>query len=117
MLQVKKKVQPRVQPTFICSPALFGSNSQEAVWVSETADIKPETKAEKLSDMRENFKKGIFLISMLLLLVATFQLYFSIEQIIETWFEYQYALIFKAVYYFFVLLVSLYIIRLYIVKR
>lgn len=85
--------------------------------MSETLDMRPETNAEKVPDMRENFKKGIFLISMLLLLVATFQLYFSIDRIIDTWFEYQYALIFKAVYYFFVLLVSLYIIRLYIVKR
>jgi hypothetical protein len=54
---------------------------------------------------------------MLLLLVTTFQLYFSVEQIIDTWFEYQYVPIFKAVYCFLVLLVSLYIIRLYILKR
>ena len=67
--------------------------------------------------MGENFKKGVFLISMLLLLVTTFQLYFSIERIIDTWFEYQYAMVFKAVYYLFVLLLSLYIIRLYIVRR
>lgn len=85
--------------------------------MSETLDMRPETNAEKVPDLKENFKKGIFLISMLLLLVATFQLYFSIDRIIDTWFEYQYALIFKAVYYLFVLLVSLYIIRLYIVKR
>jgi len=85
--------------------------------VSETLDMRPETEAEKVSDLGENFKKGVFLISMLLLLVATFQLYFSIESIIDTWFEYQYAMIFKAAYYLFVLLVSLYIIRLYIVKR
>ncbi len=85
--------------------------------MSETLDMRPETKVEKTSDLGENFKKGIFLISMLLLLVATFQLYFSIERIIDTWFEYQYAMIFKAVYYLFVLLISLYIIRLYIVKR
>lgn len=84
---------------------------------SDTLDTRPEAKAEKVSDLQENFKRGIFLISMLLLLVATFQLYFSIENIINTWFEYQYALIFKAVYYLFVLLVSLYIIRLYIIKR
>ncbi len=85
--------------------------------MSETLDTRPETKAEKVSDLGENFKKGIFLIAMLLLLVTTFQLYFSIERIIDTWFEYQYAMVFKAVYYLFVLLVSLYIIRLYIVKR
>lgn len=48
--------------------------------MSETLDTRPEPKAEKVLDMKENFKKGIFLISMLLLLVATFQLYFSIER-------------------------------------
>jgi hypothetical protein len=85
--------------------------------MNEAADMRSEAKGKKLSDLGENFKKGVFLIAMLLLLVATFQLYFSIEKIIDTWFEYQYALIFKAVYYLFVLLVSLYIIRLYIVKR
>ena len=85
--------------------------------MSEAADTKSEIEKEKMSDMRENFKKGILLIAMLLLLVATFQLYFSIEQIIDTWFEYQYVPILKAVYFFFVLLVSLYIIRLYILKR
>lgn len=85
--------------------------------MSETLDIRPEPKAEKVSDLRENFKKGIFLISMLLLLVATFQLYFSIERIIEIWFEHQYIPIFRAVYNFFVLIASLYIIRLYIIKR
>ncbi|AKB82842.1 hypothetical protein MSBR3_2264 [Methanosarcina barkeri 3] len=85
--------------------------------MSETLDMRPEPKGEKVSDMGENFKKGIFLISMLLLLVATFQLYFSIERIIEIWFEHQYIPIFRAVYNFLVLIASLYIIRLYIVKR
>jgi hypothetical protein len=80
-------------------------------------DTRQEAKAEKVSDLQENFKKGIFLISMLLLLVATFQLYFSIERIIEIWFEYQYIPIFRAVYNFIVLIASLYIIKLYIVNR
>jgi hypothetical protein len=84
--------------------------------VSE-ADLKSEPKAEKMSEMAENFKKGVLIIAMLLLFVATFQLYFSIENIIDTWFQYQYASIFKAVYYLFVLVISLYIIRLYIIKR
>ncbi|WP_292376891.1 hypothetical protein [Methanosarcina sp. UBA411] len=85
--------------------------------MSETLDLKPEPKVEKVSEMGENFKKGIFLISMLLLLVATFQLYFSIERIIEIWFEHQYIPIFRAVYNFLVLIASLYIIRLYIIKH
>jgi hypothetical protein len=85
--------------------------------VSEATDIGLESKKEKMSEMRENFKKGSLLIALLLLLVTTFQLYFSIQQIIETWFEYQYVPIFKTVYYFLVLLVSLYLTRLYIIKR
>ena len=84
---------------------------------SEAADTRSEIEKEKMSDTKESFKKGVLLIAMLLLLVTTFQLYFSIEQIIDTWFEYQYIPIFKAVYCFLVLLVSLYIIKLYILKR
>lgn len=85
--------------------------------MSEAADTISEKGTEKSSDLRGNFKKGVLLIAMLLLLVTTFQLYFSIEQIIDMWFEYQYVPVFKAVYSFLVLLVSLYVIRLYILKR
>ena len=85
--------------------------------MSEAENVDSDPRREKASDMSENFKKGIFLIAMLLLLITTFQLYFSIENIINTWFEYQYVPIFRAVYNFVVLVVSLYIIRLYIVKR
>ena len=100
-----------IGPEFISEPRSPepGSGNQQ--------EYKNELKRERLSDMSGNFRKGIFLIAMLLLLVATFQLYFSIEQIINTWFEYQYAMIFRAVYYLFVVLLSLYVIRLYIVKR
>ncbi len=84
---------------------------------SNTEELRSETQKTKVSDLGDNFKKGVFVIAMLLLLVATFQLYFSIERVIETWFEYQYIPIFRAVYNFIVLVVSLYIIRLYIIKR
>jgi hypothetical protein len=80
-------------------------------------EFRPEKEKTKVSDLGDNFKKGVFAIAMLLLLVATFQLYFSIERIIEIWFESQYIPIFRAVYNFIVLIVSLYIIRLYIIKR
>ncbi len=85
--------------------------------MSETEELSSEAKGAKASDLGDNFKKGVFVIAMLLLLVATFQLYFSIERVIEIWFEYQYIPIFRAVYNFIVLIVSLYIIRLYIIKR
>jgi len=85
--------------------------------VSEAVETRSDIEKEKMSDMRENFKKGVLFVVMLLLLVTTFQLYFLIQQAIDTWFEYQYVPIFKAVYCFFVLLVCLYIIRLYVLKR
>lgn len=85
--------------------------------MSEAADIRTEGIEEKRADLTQNFRKGAFLIAMLLSLVATFQVYFSIENVIEIWFEYQYAPIFRAVYNLLVLAVSLYIIRLYIINR
>ncbi len=67
--------------------------------------------------MDEYFKRGVFIIAMLLLFVATFQLYFSMESIIRTWLEYEYVSIFKAFYNLGVILICVYLIRLYIVKR
>lgn len=84
---------------------------------SNKEELRSETHRTKVSDLRDKFRKGVFVIAMLLLLVATFQLYFSITRVIDIWFEYQYVPIFTAVYNFTVLLVSLYIIRLYIIRR
>ncbi|MGP8319841.1 MAG: hypothetical protein ACT6FD_03495 [Methanosarcinaceae archaeon] len=67
--------------------------------------------------MEEYFKRGVFIIAMLLLFVATFQLYFSMENIIETWLEREYISIFRAFYNLGVLLICVYLIKLYIVKR
>ena len=67
--------------------------------------------------MDEYFKRGVFIIAMLLLFVATFQLYFSMESIIRTWLEYEYVSIFKAFYNLGVLLICVYLIKLYIVKK
>lgn len=89
----------------------------EAENLNNTESFRSETCKAKMSDFGENFKKGVFVIAMLLLLVATFQLYFSITRVINMWFEYQYVPIFTVVYNFIVLVVSLYIIRLYIVRR
>ncbi|MGP8321816.1 MAG: hypothetical protein ACT6FE_05785 [Methanosarcinaceae archaeon] len=75
----------------------------------DTTDEKPT--------MEEYFKRGVFIIAMLLLFVATFQLYFSMESIIRTWLEYEYVSIFRAFYNLGVLLICVYLIKLYIVKR
>lgn len=93
---------------------------EEAVRMSDIESVSQEKRQgnkEKNPGLEDNFKKGALLIAMLFLLTATFQLYFSIEEIIQDWFEYQYVPIFKAFYNFFVLIVALYVIRLYIVNK
>ncbi|HJH29093.1 MAG TPA: hypothetical protein C5S51_05290 [Methanosarcinaceae archaeon] len=67
--------------------------------------------------MEGHFKQGVFIIAMLLLFVATFQLYFSMESIIRTWLEYEYVSIFKAFYNLGVILICVYLLKSYIVKR
>ncbi len=77
--------------------------------MNDTTDTKPA--------MEGHFKQGVFIIAMLLLFVATFQLYFSMESIIRTWLEYEYVSIFKAFYNLGVILICVYLIKSYIVKR
>ncbi|MCD6250365.1 hypothetical protein CW696_05970 [ANME-2 cluster archaeon] len=63
------------------------------------------------------FRIGLFIITMFLALIATFQFYFSVQEMIGTWFEYQYVPIFRAVFSFFVLCVCIYLTRFYIISR
>lgn len=69
------------------------------------------------SNLEEYFKRGLFIIGMLLLFVATFQFYFAIQDIIRIWFEYRYIPMFKAAYNLLIMVICLYFIRLYLVKR
>ena len=75
-----------------------------------------DTTATKTT-LDEYFRRGVFIIAMLLLFVATFQLYFSMESIIRTWLEYEYISIFKAFYNLGVILICVYLIKLYIAKK
>jgi uncharacterized membrane protein required for colicin V production len=54
---------------------------------------------------------------MFLALIATFQFYFSAQEVIETWLEYQYVPIFRAIFSFFVLCACIYLTRFYIISR
>lgn len=68
-------------------------------------------------DVEELFKNGLLVIGMLLLFIATFHFYGSMEDIIRIWFEYQYVPIFKAAFNLLLMVICLYLIRLYLVKR
>ncbi|ABE52743.1 hypothetical protein [Methanococcoides burtonii] len=63
------------------------------------------------------FKLGVFGLAMIFLILSAFQLYISIERIIYTWFEHQYVPIVRSFVNLAVLVLSVYIIRLYFVNK
>ena len=69
------------------------------------------------NNLESKFKTGMLVIAMFLMLVATLHFYFSVQDVIGTWFEYQYASIFRAIFSFFVIVVCIYLTRVYIVSR
>ncbi|RNI14107.1 hypothetical protein EFE42_05720 [Methanohalophilus sp. RSK] len=77
--------------------------------------------SEEITDNRKDlvyyFRQASFAILMFLILISVFRLYFALENIIGTWFEYQYVPIFRAAYNLVVLLVSLYIVIHYFVRK
>ncbi len=61
--------------------------------------------------MNEYFNSGIFIIAMLFLLVAIVTLYTSINNLINTWFDYKYTPIFQIIFSLSILTICLYLIR------
>jgi hypothetical protein len=72
---------------------------------------------KKKATPEEYFRWGVFGITMLLLITAAFQLYFSMQETINTWFEWQYVSLFKSVYNLLIIVVCVYVIRLYIFRK
>ena len=69
---------------------------------------------EKIEDY---FYLGIFLIAMLFALIAVFNLYYSIDRLIMTWFTYRYQPIYQALFSLSILAISIYLIRERLIKR
>jgi hypothetical protein len=61
--------------------------------------------------MNEYFNSGIFVISMIFLLIALVTLYTSINNLINTWFDYKYTPIFQIIFSLSILTICLYLIR------
>lgn len=76
-----------------------------------------EKKEPRASVIEDYFKKGIFFLAMGFMILALFQTYFLIDSIIEMWFKTRYIPVFKALFNLVVLGISLYIIRLYLIRR
>ncbi|MEA1905610.1 MAG: hypothetical protein U9N12_01475 [Euryarchaeota archaeon] len=69
------------------------------------------------NDLEGKFRTGLFVIAMFLTLIATLHFYFSVQDVIGTWFEHQYKPIASAVFSFFVIVVCIYLTRFYIISR
>lgn len=72
---------------------------------------------KKKTTPEEYFRWSVFVIAMLLLSIAAMQFYFSMEDLINTWFERQYVPLFKSVYNLVIIVLSVYIIKLFVFRK
>ena len=80
--------------------------------------VKTTIKKEKKERTNEDyFKSGMLLLVGIVIALSTLQLYFSVDEIIYTWFEYQYRPIFRSVYYLFVIGIGLFILKRYLLVK
>jgi hypothetical protein len=84
----------------------------------------PPTGGPVIKDQKTGEKKPgsdwlsiVYIIIALFVLIATFQLYFTIQELISTWISDQFVPIVSAVYYIAVIVVGVWLIRDYIRKQ
>lgn len=65
----------------------------------------------------EMFRRGVFLILMLVLLIGTFRAYFAIEASIITWLNRQYVPLAQAVFSIVVVGLAAWLLRSYVIAR
>jgi hypothetical protein len=74
-------------------------------------------KKEVNTSPEDYFRWGVFGTAMLLIVISAFQLYFTLDDVIRIWFEYQYVSMIKALYNIFIIVVCVYIMRLFVFKK
>jgi uncharacterized membrane protein YidH (DUF202 family) len=87
--------------------------------IEETKDEKltvpPKVKKERSNE--DYFRSGMLALVGIIIALATLQLYFSVDNIIGTWFEYQYRPIFRSLYYVLVIVIGLFILNRYLLTK
>ena len=91
------------------------ANSEESMNKGYIASAKNMEK--KKTTPEEYFRWSVFGITMLLLFIATIQFYFSMEDVISTWFEHQYAPLFRSIYNLVIIVLCVYIIKLFVFRN
>lgn len=72
---------------------------------------------KKKTTPEEYFRWSVFGITMLLLFIAAIQSYFSMEDVIGTWFERQYVPLFRSAYNLVIIVLCVYIIKLFVFRK
>jgi len=72
---------------------------------------------ENRMDYRENLRTFLFLTLLLLVFLATLQLYLTVQGLITTWFADDLVPIINGGFYLFVILSGLYLIRTYLIRQ
>ncbi len=74
-------------------------------------------KKEVNASPEDYFRWGVFGVTMLLIVISALQLYFTLDDVIRVWFEYQYVSMIKALYNIFIIVVCVYIMRLFVFRK
>ncbi|MDK2948750.1 MAG: hypothetical protein PWQ63_1910 [Methanolobus sp.] len=78
---------------------------------------KREKKEKKEKTAEDHFRNGMLALVGIIIAIATLQLYFSVGEIISTWFEYQYRPIFRSLYYLVVIIAGLFVLNRFFLKK
>lgn len=78
---------------------------------------KVNTKEKKDATVEDYFKGGLFVLLGIIIAIAALQFYFTVDSIIYTWFKHEYVPIIKALYNLTVIVVSLYILKNYVLTQ
>ncbi|VVB69525.1 Uncharacterised protein [uncultured archaeon] len=70
-----------------------------------------------MEDLDSYFKKCLFILVNIFIVLAAFGLYFSVNDIIDRWVEYQYVPLVQTIYYIAAIALGLYLMKIYILKN
>ncbi|WP_321429981.1 hypothetical protein [uncultured Methanolobus sp.] len=96
------------------------SEENESVEVKEEkVNFAPKTtkKEKKEKTAEDHFRNGMLALVSIIIALATLQLYFSVDSIISTWYEYKYIPIFRSLYYLLVIIAGLFIMNRFFLKK
>ena len=89
---------------------------------SQTGEGKPRSSRRGIGgflsrDLEENFKRGVFALLSIFIVLAAFGLYFSVGNIIDRWVVDQYIPVVRTIYYIAVIAICIYLIKRYFLKK